>query len=71
MKEVNHRDKYEGGDNMKDYPICRTCGAKMTDFDGVSWYTCPDCRDSVRIIDGIETWHNEIFGTGKKISFGF
>ena len=59
-------DDYDGDDDMKDYPICRTCGSEMTDFDGWAWYTCPECGDSVRIIDGTETWKNEIFGTGKK-----
>ena len=59
----------EGGNEMTNYPICKTCGAKMTKFDGWAWYTCPECGDSVRIIDGIETWHDEIFGGGKKTHY--
>jgi Zn finger protein HypA/HybF involved in hydrogenase expression len=45
-----------------EYPVCKSCGAKMTEFDGWAWYTCPDCGDSVRIIDGVTTWRDEIFG---------
>lgn len=48
------------------YPYCKTCGAKMTDFDGWAWYTCPECENSVRIIEGKETWHDEIFKSGNK-----
>ena len=48
------------------YPTCKTCGAKMTSFDNWAWYTCPACSDSVRIIEGKETWYDEVFGTGKK-----
>ena len=48
------------------YPTCKTCGAKMTGFDGWAWYTCPECEDKVRIIEGKETWYDEIFGKGKK-----
>jgi hypothetical protein len=48
------------------YPTCKTCGAKMTKFDGWAWYTCPECEDKVRIIEGKETWHDEIFNKGKK-----
>lgn len=48
------------------YPTCKTCGAKMTNYDGVSWYSCPDCGDRVRIVDGVTTWHDEIFRSGKK-----
>ena len=48
------------------YPTCKTCGTEMTVFDGYAWYTCPFCEDKVRIIDGKETWYNEIFGCGKK-----
>lgn len=48
------------------YPTCRTCRAKMTEFDGWAWYTCPECGDKVRIIEGRETWYNEIFGNGTK-----
>lgn len=51
---------------MSKYPKCKTCGNKMTEFDGWAWYTCPCCGDSVRIIDGKATWHEEIFKTGKK-----
>ena len=45
-----------------DYPICKLCGAEMTEFDGWAWYTCPDCGKMVRIIDGTVTWDDEIFG---------
>ena len=38
----------------------------MTEFDGWAWYTCPECGDKVRIIDGTETWENEIFKKGTK-----
>ena len=48
------------------YPHCKTCGAEMTNFDGWAWYTCPECEDKVRIIDGKETWYNEIFANDKK-----
>lgn len=48
------------------YPTCKSCGAKMTEFDDWAWYTCPECGNMVRIIEGTETWHEEIFGNGKK-----
>lgn len=48
------------------FPTCKTCGASMTQFDNWAWYTCPMCQDRVRIIEGKETWYDEIFGTGKK-----
>ncbi|MBR4605646.1 MAG: hypothetical protein IKO41_05405 [Lachnospiraceae bacterium] len=51
---------------MKKYPKCRTCGASMKIFDGWAWYACPECGERVRIIDGITTWENEIFGRGTK-----
>lgn len=50
----------------KGFPVCRSCGTLMTDFDGVFWYSCPECGNSVRIADGIVTWQNEI---GKSNSF--
>lgn len=53
-------------EDMRDYPVCKTCGAAMSEFDGWAWYTCSECGDSVRIIDGTETWHDEIFRSGKK-----
>ncbi len=53
-------------DEEKDYPICKSCGAKMTEFDDWAWYTCPECGNKVRIIDGITTWYDEIFKPGKK-----
>ena len=49
-----------------EYPKCKTCGGEMTEFDGWAWYTCPNCGDSVRVVDGKETWRNEIFGTSIK-----
>lgn len=55
-----------GDDDMRDYPICKSCGTEMTEFDGWAWYTCPFCGDKVRIIDGITTWADEIFGHGTK-----
>lgn len=51
---------------MSDYPVCKTCGASMIEFDGWAWYTCPECGNKVRIIDGTVTWYDEIFQTGKK-----
>ena len=48
------------------FPTCKTCGAQMTGFDGWAWYSCPYCEDRVRIIEGKETWYDEIFGRGKK-----
>ena len=51
---------------MSKYPTCKTCGTKMTEFDGWAGYTCPECGNSVRVIDGKMTWHDEIFRPGKK-----
>ena len=48
------------------YPTCKTCGTKMTGFDGWAWYTCPECEDRVRIIDGVETMPKEISRKGKE-----
>ena len=48
------------------YPTCKTCSEVMTEFDGWAWYTCPKCGNKVRIIEGKETWRDEIFGKGKK-----
>lgn len=50
------------------YPTCDACGAKMTEFDGWAWYTCPECGNMVRIIDGTTTWKREIFGPGARRS---
>lgn len=50
---------------MDEYPICKSCGAKMTIFDGVAWYTCPECGNSVRIIGEVITWEDEIFRNKK------
>jgi predicted RNA-binding Zn-ribbon protein involved in translation (DUF1610 family) len=69
------RDAMQEGDNSLslnyeslepdiDYPVCKSCGAKMTEFDGCAWYTCPECGDAVKIVDGVMTWQNEIFGRG-------
>ena len=44
------------------YPICYLCDIEMTDYDGEACYTCPECGNAVRIIDGIITWEREIFG---------
>lgn len=72
-KDTNHAPLPDGdaddevyGLGEGNYPICKTCGAKMTDFDGSAWYTCPECEDKVRVIEGKETWYDEIFGKGKK-----
>ncbi len=43
-------------------PVCDMCGALMTEFDGWAWHTCPECGNSVRIIDGDVKWEREIFG---------
>ena len=51
---------------MSTYPVCNSCGAEMTEFDGWAWYSCPECGNRVRIIDGSTTWANDIFGRGKK-----
>ncbi len=51
---------------MAEYPQCKSCGAEMTGFDGWAWYTCPNCGDKVRIIDGDVTWEDEIFKEGAK-----
>ncbi|MBQ7917436.1 MAG: hypothetical protein IJ310_01315 [Clostridia bacterium] len=48
------------------YPVCKTCQSEMTEFDGWAWYTCPNCGNKVRIIDGKESWYNEIFKEGNK-----
>ena len=55
----------QGGRDME-YPICNECNAEMTEFDGVAWYTCPVCGNSVRITEEKATWHDEIFGQGNK-----
>ena len=52
---------------MRKYPKCNVCGAKMTEYDGWAWYTCPNCGNSVRDNqDGTWTWHKEIFGKKAK-----
>ncbi len=40
-------------------PVCELCGTLMTDFDGWAWYSCPQCGNSVRIIDGKIKWERE------------
>lgn len=47
---------------MGDTPVCDRCGSLMTEFDGCAWYTCPECGNSVRIIDEEVKWQREIFG---------
>ena len=43
------------------YPTCKSCGAKMTEYDGWAWYTCPVCGDAIRDNgDGSWTWKCEI-----------
>ena len=66
---VGDSDDEEDSEKNIKYPTCRTCRAKMTDFDGWAWYTCPECGDMVRIVDGIVTWNNEIFGKSKKLHY--
>lgn len=51
------RVKMKGG-----VPVCDMCGSLMTEFDGWAWHTCPECGNSVRIIDGEVKWEREIFG---------
>lgn len=51
-------------DDNDEYPTCDACGEKMTEFDGVSWYTCPFCGNMVRKDEGGKlTWEREIFGS--------
>ena len=45
-----------------DMPICDMCDSLMSKFDGVAWYTCPECGNSVRITEGEVKWNREIFG---------
>ena len=47
----------DGGD---DYPTCDMCGSKMTEFDGWAWYTCPECGNMVRVLDGEKKSGNAI-----------
>lgn len=43
----------------------------MTEFDGWAWYTCPECGNSVRILDDENTtWESELFGSGASPSPG-
>ena len=64
--DVNNNDGITYGLGEGNYPDCRTCGTKMTDYDACAWYTCPECGDKVRIIDGEETWYDQVFKKGKK-----
>ena len=46
------------------------CGPALAIYhDDWAWYTCPECGNSVRIIDGVVTWHSEIFGN-KAATYG-
>ena len=48
------------------YPKCDMCGAKMTEYDGNAWYTCPECGNMVRDNDdGTWSWTRDIFGKKK------
>lgn len=50
-----------------DFPVCDSCGARMTEFDGCWWYTCPNCGNRVRSNDdGTQTWARDIFSAGSK-----
>ncbi|MCH5157111.1 MAG: hypothetical protein J1G02_04465 [Clostridiales bacterium] len=62
----NHNNDEVYGLGEGNYPTCKTCGEIMTEFDGWAWYTCHECGNKVRIIEGKETWRDEIFGKGKK-----
>ncbi len=60
-------DNHDGdGNNISSltatvFPICDMCGAKMNIFDGVFWFTCPECGNAVRVTsDGTVTWEREI-----------
>ena len=48
------------------FPNCNACGAEMNIFDGWAFYTCPECGNKVRIIEGNTMWYSEIFKEGKK-----
>lgn len=49
------------------YPTCDCCGAKMTEFDGCWWYTCPECGNRVRSHeDGSWSSYHDIFKPGTK-----
>lgn len=37
-----------GDDEGPDYPICDSCGSRMTEFDGCWWYTCPECGNGLK-----------------------
>jgi predicted RNA-binding Zn-ribbon protein involved in translation (DUF1610 family) len=66
--ELSVKDDYfKGGEVMRDYPICKSCGSKMTEYDGCSWYTCPKCGQAIRDNEnGSWTWRDEIFGRESK-----
>lgn len=51
--------------NKNYYPTCQ-CGDKMTIFDGVWWYTCPNCGNKKKITNTKEQWYDEIFKSGSK-----
>ena len=39
----------------------------MTDFDGVSWYSCPKCGNMVKANDdGSMSWESDVFAKGSK-----
>lgn len=49
------------GDSKSKYPICNMCGSEMTDFDGVDWYTCPECGNMIKDYgDGEWIWVNDL-----------
>lgn len=52
---------------FRKYPKCSTCGAKMSKFDGVAWYTCPECGNAIRKnSDGTWSLKSDLFKSGKK-----
>ena len=58
-----HRGNNIGTVKMKKkVPMCDICITLMTEVVGWAWHTCPDCGNSVRIIDGEVKWQKEIFG---------
>lgn len=70
IKEDGDMDSFDPSKEGSDYPTC-TCGDKMTEFDGVFWYTCPSCGNSVRTNDdGSLTWQSEIFGSSSNTNAG-
>jgi len=48
------------------YPLCE-CGAKMTEYDGNAWYTCPVCGNMKRNNgDGTWSWERDVFSSSNR-----